>query len=80
MRDSRGGKQALLAQVGGFYRRFESPRFGLSTVRRAQTANPSPSAKKSRRDLFSSVFFVLYMSLVRDSRVGGVLREQNGLR
>ena len=30
----------MLAQVGGFDRRLDSPRLGLSTVRRAQAATP----------------------------------------
>ena len=66
MRDSRGGKQALLAQVGGFYRRFESPRFGLSTVRRAQTANPSPSAKAGAR-CYVPPAFMLHVSDYRNN-------------
>ena len=40
LQELRGGKQAMLAQVGGIYRRLDSPRLGLSTVRRAQAATP----------------------------------------
>ena len=35
-----GDKQAKPAQVGGLYRRLDSPRLGLSIVRRAQAATP----------------------------------------
>ena len=40
IQESRGGKQAKPAQVGGIDRRLDSPRLGLSTVRRAHAANP----------------------------------------
>ena len=42
-----GGQATLLvAQVGGFNRRLDSPRLGLSTVRRAQAATPVIRTKR----------------------------------
>ena len=55
------GRQEKLcfSQVGGLYRRLDSPRLGLSTVRAAQGANPSIRAKFPRRLLSAREFVML---------------------
>lgn len=49
----------LVAQVGGLYRRLDSPRLGLSTVRRAQAANPLP---RTHLRGFGGILFSAYFS------------------
>ena len=56
----------MLAPVGGLCRRLDSPRLGMSTVRRAQTANPLLCAKDGNNTDSGNEFVLFLPEIISD--------------